>query len=139
MYSIYSYLKIKNIFSRKFYWEGLITMIMHNLCVFCTFFTPLLKTPFKGRGCNFTWSFGKVICSKLSKMAFVARIIRHKSCILYAFVDFFVQKIIFDQNLSSYCWDKFDYQGSIVYLSCWLFKFDIPNTNFTIWGYSKPL
>ena len=31
---------------------------------------------------------------------------------------FFCSKIIFDQKLFSYCWDKVDYPGSIVYLSC---------------------
>ena len=30
---------------------------------------------------------------------------------------FFCSKIIFDQKLFSYCWDKFDYPGSIVYFS----------------------
>ena len=30
----------------------------------------------------------------------------------------FCSKIIFDQKLFPYCLDKFDYPGSIVYLSC---------------------
>ena len=90
---------------------------MHNLCVFCTFSTFAQKI-FKGWGCNFTWSFGKVMRFKALKTVFVARIIRHKLCIIYAFFDFFCSKIIFDQKLFSYCWDKFDYLGSIVYLSC---------------------
>ena len=55
---------------------------------------------------------------KSLKMVFVARIIRHKLCIIYAFFDFFCSKIIFDQKLFSYCLEKFDYPGSIVYLSC---------------------
>ena len=36
---------------------------------------------------------------------------------IYIFL-FFCSKIIFDQKLFSYCFDKFDYRGSIVYLSC---------------------
>ena len=42
---------------------------------------------------------------------------------IYAFFDFFCSKIVFDQKVS-YCWDKFDYPGSIVYLSC--FGLDLP-------------
>ena len=38
----------------------------------------------------------------------------HNLCIFW----FFCSKIIFDQKLFSYCWEKFDYPGSIVYLSC---------------------
>ena len=62
---------------------------------FFAFFLPLLK---KGWGCNFTWIFGKVIHIKSLKMVFVAKIIRHKLCIINAFFDFFVKKIIFDKN-----------------------------------------
>ena len=36
------------------------------------------------------------------------------------FFDFFCSKIIFDQNFVSFCWDKLDYPGSILYLSCLL-------------------
>ena len=86
---------------------------MHNLCVFCTFCTFAQKI-YKGWGCNFTWSFGKVMRIISLKMVFVARVIRHKLCIFL----FSCSKIIFDQKLFSYCWDQFDYQGSIVYLFC---------------------
>ena len=89
---------------------------MHNLCVFCTFSTFAQKI-FKGWGCNFTWSFSKVMHSKSMKMVFVARIIRHKLYMIYAFYDFFVQKLF------SYCCDKFDYPVSIVYFSCFDSKF----------------
>ena len=85
--------------------------------MFLHFFYLCSKHLFKGRGCNFTWSFGKVIHSKSMKIAFVARTIRHKSCMIYAFVYFFVQKSFLDHRLFSYCWDKFDYPGSIVYFS----------------------
>ena len=127
---------------------------MHDLCVFCTFST-IAQEIFKGWGCNFTWCFGKVMRSKAMKMVFVARIIRHKLYMIYAFFDFlcskiiltknyfhtaeinlttrgplytclvlfFCSKIIFDQKLFSYCWDKFDYPGSIVYLSCLTLSF----------------
>ena len=89
---------------------------MHNLCVFCSFSTFALKF-FKGWGCNFTWSFGKILRSKSMEMVFVTIIIRHKLCMIYAFLNFFVQKSF------SYCWDKFDYLGSIVCLSCyWYFR-----------------
>ena len=54
--------------------------------------------------------------SKSIKMVFVARIIRHTLCMISAFFDFFVQKLF------SYCWDKFDYPVSIVYLSCSIAK-----------------
>ena len=99
---------------------------MHNLCVFCTFSTFVQKI-FKGWGCNFTWSFCKVMRSKWTEMVFVARIIRHKICMIYAF---FCSKIVFDQKLFSYCWDEFDYPGSIVYLSCltknlWFLNFSL--------------
>ena len=82
---------------------------MHNLCVFCTFSTFAQKI-FKGWGCNFTWSFGKVMHNKLMKMVFVARIVRLKLCMIYAF---FFQKLVSD------CCDKFDYPGCIDYLSFW--------------------
>ena len=64
---------------------------MHDLCVFCTFSTFAQKI-FKEWGCNFTWSFGKVMRIKSLKMVFVARMIRHKLCIIYAFFDFFLFK-----------------------------------------------
>ena len=38
---------------------------------------------------------------------------------IYPFFLFvFCSKIIFDRNIFSLCWDKLDYPGSIVYLSC---------------------
>ena len=52
-------------------------------------------------------------------MVFVASIIRHKLCMIYAFLDFFCLKIIFDQKLSSYCCDKFDYRRFIAYMYCY--------------------
>ena len=70
---------------------------MHNLCVFCTFCAFAQKI-FKGWGCNFTWNFGKVIHIKSLKMVFVARIIRHKLCMIFAFFDFFVQKSFLTKN-----------------------------------------
>ena len=45
------------------------------------------------------------------KMVFVARMIRHRICMIHAFFDFFCSKIIFDQQLFSYCRDKSDYPG----------------------------
>ena len=70
---------------------------MHKLCVFCTFSNCAQKI-FKGWGCNFTWSFGKVMRSKSMKMVFVARIIRHKLCMIYAFFDIFVPKSFLTKN-----------------------------------------
>ena len=84
---------------------------MHNLCVFSTFSTFAQK----GWSCSFTCSFGKVMHIKSLKMVFVARIIRHELCMIYAFLDFFCSKIIFDQKNFPSFWD---YPGSIVYLSC---------------------
>ena len=72
---------------------------------------------FKGWGCNLTWSYDEVMRSKSMKKMFVARIIRHKSWMTYAFFTF-CSKIIFDQKLFVYFWDEFYYPGSIVYLSC---------------------
>ena len=88
---------------------------MHNICVF-ELFLPLLKKSFKGWRCNFTWSFGKVMCIKSLKMVFLARIIRQKLWIIYAFFDFFCSKIIFYQknlNKTSIQWTP----GSQIYLS----------------------
>ena len=49
----------------------------------------------------------------------------HDLCIFW----FFCSKIIFDQKSFSYSWDKFDYQGPIVYLPCY----------FTyLWGKERP-
>ena len=90
---------------------------MHNLCVFCIF-SIFAQKIIKGRGWNFTWSFDKVMRSKSIRMVFVASIVRHKLCMSYAFFIFFCSKIIFDQKLFSYCWNRFDYPVSIVYLSC---------------------
>ena len=44
----------------KVYQEGLISMIMHNSCILCTFSTFAQKIS-KGWGWNFTWNFGKAI------------------------------------------------------------------------------
>ena len=84
-------------FSKKLHEEGLISIIMHNLCVFYSFSTFAQKI-LKGCGWNFTWSFGKVMRIKSLKMVFVARIIRHKLCMIYAFFDFFVQKSFLTKN-----------------------------------------
>ena len=64
---------------------------------FCTFSTSAQKV-FKGWGCNFTWSFSKVMRIKSSKMMLVARIIRYKLCTIYAFFDSFVQKSFLTKN-----------------------------------------
>ena len=45
----------------------------------------------------------------------------HDLCIFWFF---FCSKIIFDQKPFSYCWDEFDYPGSIVYLSCWAWNWN---------------
>ena len=126
---------------------------MYNSWVFGTFSTFAQKI-FKGCGCNFTWSFGKVMPIKSLKMVYVASIISHKLCMIYAFFSFafveksfltkkfflcveinlttrgplytclvlicFCSKIVFYQNFFSFWWDKLDYPGSIVYLSCCL-------------------
>ena len=63
------------------------------------FFYPCLKIS-KGWGCNFTWSFGKVRRIKSLKMVFVARIIRHKLCMIYAFFDYFFQKTFLTKSYS---------------------------------------
>ena len=42
---------------------------------------------------------------------------------IYAYSFYFLFKNHFDQNFVSFCWDKLDYSGSIVYLSCWDLKF----------------
>ena len=76
MYCIYSYLKIKNDIFKKLCKEGLISIIMHNLWVFCSFSTFVQKI-FKGWGWNFTRTFGKVMRSKSIKMVFMASIISH--------------------------------------------------------------
>ena len=51
------------------------------------------------------------------RMVFLASMIRHRLCIIYPFFDF-CSKIIFNQNSFFDCCDRFDYLGSIVYLSC---------------------
>ena len=75
-------------------------------------FSTFAQKIFKGWGCNFTWSFGKVMCIKSLKMVFVARIIRQKLCIIYAFFDFFLFK--------NHFWPKI--------------IFPIAEINFTTWG-----
>ena len=52
--------------------------------------------------------------SKSMKMEFVARIIRHELCMVYAFFDFFCSKIIFNQKSFPNSCDKVDYLWSIV-------------------------
>ena len=42
--------------------------------------------------------FGKVMRSKSAKMVFVTSIIRHKLCIIYAFFDFFFQRLFLTKN-----------------------------------------
>ena len=110
--------------------EGLISMILHNACVFFFIFSTFAQSIFKGWGCDFTWSFDKVMRSKSMKIVFVARMIRHKWCMIHAFIDFFFSEIIFDQKLFPYCWYKVDYQGFIVYLSCSYYwdTFDYPES-----------
>ena len=89
--------KSKIMFSKKLCKEGLISIIMHNLCPFCTFSTFAQKF-LKGWGCNFTSSFSKVMCIKSLKMVFVPRIVRHELCMIYASFDFFVRKSFFIKN-----------------------------------------
>ena len=67
--------------------------------LFCTF-SAFAQKIFKEWGCNFSWSFDKVMRSKSMKMVFVARIIRHKLCMIYAFFDFFCSKVILSKNHS---------------------------------------
>ena len=71
--------------------------IMHNLCIFCTFYTFAQKF-FKGWDWNFTWSLGKIMHSKSMKMVFVASIIRHKLCMIFTFFDCFVPKSFLTKN-----------------------------------------
>ena len=75
---------------------------------------------FKRSGCNFAWSFGKVMCIKSLKMVLVARTIRQKLCIFwfFSFKNHFWPKIIF-LPLRYY----FYYPGSIVYLTIPIFCF----------------
>ena len=80
-------------------------------------FFYLCSKNFEGWGWNFTWSFGKEMCSKSIKMVLVASVIRHKLCMIFAFFDFFCSKSFFDQISFSYCCYKSNYLGSIVYLS----------------------
>ena len=69
----------------------------HNLCVFCTF-SAFAQNIFKGLGCNFTRSFGQVMRSKSMKMVFVASVINHQLCMIYAFFYFFFQKSFFTKK-----------------------------------------
>ena len=73
-------------------WDQRIIPIYAFFCTFSTFAQRI----FKGWGCKFTRSFGKVIGSKSIKT-------------------WFMHFFLF--NNFSYCWNKFDYPGSIVYLS----------------------
>ena len=124
-------------FSKKLYLEGLISIIMHDLCVFCTICTFAQKI-FKGWGCYLKWSFGMVMRNKSLKMVFVARIMRHKLCMIHAF--FVCSKIIAKgQKLFSYCWDKFDYPGSIVCLSCFAWNLQNGPSILLIFFYWKRL
>ena len=70
---------------------------MHNLCVFCTFSTFAQKI-LKGWGWNFIWSFRKLMSSKSIMMVFMASIIRHKLCMIYALFYFFVQRSFLTKN-----------------------------------------
>ena len=58
----------------------------------------------------------------------------HNLCVFW----FFLSKLIFDQKLFSYGCDKFDYPGSIVYLSCWTLNIyqvgEIIASYCTFWG-----
>ena len=59
----------------------------------------------------------KPTCTLSMKIVFVASIIRNRLCIIYGFFIIF-SKITFCWKLFSDCSDKFNYPGSIVYLSC---------------------
>ena len=70
-------------------------------------------------------------------MVFVASIMRHKLCMIYAFFGYFFQNHFY-QKLYSDCCDKFDYPGFIVYLS-WssgfsCFPMGLFKKNFTLLG-----
>ena len=89
---------------------------MHNLCVFCTFSTFAQKI-FKGWGCNFTWSFGKVMRSKSMKVVFLERIIRHKLSMIYAFfvINLTTWGPLYTSLLFSYLKSKIFYHSYRVY------------------------
>ena len=53
-------------------------------------FSNFAQKIFKGWGCNFTWRFDKVMHSKSQKLVFVARIVRHKLRMIYAYLDYFL-------------------------------------------------
>ena len=65
-----------------------------------------------------------IMCCWIYKMVSLACMFKYENWKLdsnyakFVFFWFYWPKIIFDQKLFSNCWDKFDYQGSIVYLSC---------------------
>ena len=74
-------------------------MVLHNLCAFCTFSISARKIFMDEAEISH-----EALGSKSMKMVFVARIIRHKLCMIYALFDFFfVQKSFFDQKLFSEC------------------------------------
>ena len=75
---------------------------------FLYFFYLFSKNILRDEAAIFIWSFSKVISIKSLKMVFLARIVRHKLCMVYAFFDFFCSKIIFDQKFFPDCCDKFE-------------------------------
>ena len=66
---------------------------MHNLCVFFSLFLPFLKKSVKDEAEISHESLGYM--QQINEMVFVASIIRHTLCMIYAFFDFFVQKSFF--------------------------------------------
>ena len=70
---------------------------MHDLCVSCTFSTFTQKI-FEWCGWNFTWSICEIMSSKSMEIVFVANIIRHRLCMIYAFFYYFVQKSFSTKN-----------------------------------------
>ena len=62
---------------------------------FCTFL-PLLKKSLRDEAAILQEAL--VMRIKSLKMVFVARIVMHKLCMVYAFFDFFVQKLFLTKN-----------------------------------------
>ena len=85
-------------------------------------FITLAQKIFRKRGCNFTWSFRKVMCSKSVWIVYVTSIMRGISYTWFMRLFIFCSKIIFDQKLFFYYCDKFDYPGSMVYSSYFVTK-----------------
>ena len=82
---------------------------LHRTCSIILWKYSRYKISWKNKT-SIQWTPGSRIYLSSMKIIF-------EKCIIYPFFDFFCSKIFFDQKLFSYCWKKFDYLGSIVYLS----------------------